>query len=164
MWREGNRIHLETKVVETGKSVLTGAYVDLKSVASGPSAAPSTTASTSGLMSETVFAEMKRRLDAKPDVGAKINAVYQWIILSNKKPAGSWGTVAFYQFSMNSELIIVLRDKCLVVDLKAKPGNIYKGEPQANKADCTLTLEDADMVALVRFYFFSIFCFFLVDD
>ena len=98
MWREGNRIHLETKVVETGKSVLTGAYVDLKSVASGPSAAPSTTASTSGLMSETVFAEMKRRLDAKPDVGAKINAVYQWIILSNKKPAGSWGTLAFYQF------------------------------------------------------------------
>lgn len=37
----------------------------------------------------------------------------------------------------------------LVVDLKAKPGLVYKGEPKGNKADCTLTLEDADMVALV---------------
>ncbi|XP_057365697.1 peroxisomal multifunctional enzyme type 2-like [Daphnia carinata] len=125
MWREGNRIHLETKVAETGKSVLTGAYIDLKSVASAPAPAAPTAAST-GLMSEAVFAEMKRRLDAQPEVGAKINAVYQWIILSNKKPAGSW-----------------------VVDLKAKPGNIYQGKPKGNKADCSLTLEDADMVALV---------------
>lgn len=38
----------------------------------------------------------------------------------------------------------------LVVDLKAKPGDIYQGEPKGNKADCSLTLEDADMVALVR--------------
>ena len=37
----------------------------------------------------------------------------------------------------------------LVVDLKIKPGDIYQGEPKENKADCTLTLEDADMVALV---------------
>ena len=35
------------------------------------------------------------------------------------------------------------------MDLKAKPGDIYQGEPKENKADCTLTLEDADMVALV---------------
>lgn len=93
MWREGNRIHFETKVVETGKAVLTGAYVDLKSVASAPASAPSTGGSSdsTGLKSELVFAEMKRRLDAQPEVGAKINAVYQWVILSNKKPAGSWG-------------------------------------------------------------------------
>lgn len=92
MWREGNRIHLETKVAETGKAVLTGAYIDLKSVSSAPAPAPSGGDSGStGLQSEVVFAEMKRRLDAKPEVGAKINAVYQWVILSNKKPAGSWG-------------------------------------------------------------------------
>lgn len=129
MWREGNRIHLETKVAETGKAVLTGAYVDLKSVADAPAApvpAVETPAASSGLMSEVVFAEMKRRLDAKPEVGAKINAVYQWNIISNKKPAATW-----------------------VVDLKAKPGDIYKGEPKDKKADVTLTLEDADMVALV---------------
>jgi 3-hydroxyacyl-CoA dehydrogenase/3a,7a,12a-trihydroxy-5b-cholest-24-enoyl-CoA hydratase len=89
MWQEGNRIHLETKVAETGKAVLTGAYIDLKSVASAPAPAPAV--ASTGLLSETVFAEMKRRLDAKPEVGAKINAVYQWNILSNKKPAASWG-------------------------------------------------------------------------
>jgi len=36
------------------------------------------------------------------------------------------------------------------VDLKVKPGEIYVAdEPRGKKADCTLTLEDADMVALV---------------
>lgn len=98
MWREGNRIHFETKVVETGKAVLTGAYVDLKSVTSAAVVESSTgnTSGSTGLKSELVFAEMKRRLDAQPEVGAKINAVYQWIILSNKKPAGSWGTNFYF--------------------------------------------------------------------
>lgn len=32
MWREGNRIHLETRNLDTGKTVLSGGYVDLKSV------------------------------------------------------------------------------------------------------------------------------------
>lgn len=91
MWREGNRIHVETKVAETGKAVLTGAYIDLKSVAAAATAPASADSGSTGLQSEVVFAEMKRRLDAKPEVGAKINAVYQWVILSNKKPAGSWG-------------------------------------------------------------------------
>jgi len=35
-----------------------------------------------------------------------------------------------------------------VVDLKANPGVIYMGEPKG-KVDCTLTLDDEDMVALV---------------
>lgn len=47
----------------------------------------------------------------------------------------------------------------LVVDLKVKPGEIYKGEPKANKADCTLTLEDEDMVALVNTIFSKVFLF-----
>ena len=97
MWREGNRIHCETVVVETGKTVLSGAYVDLKSVVAGSAQGPATASavqpSTSGLKSEAVFGEMKRRLDANPDVGAKINAVYQWNITTNKKPAASWGTI-----------------------------------------------------------------------
>lgn len=107
MWREGNRIHLETKVAETGKTVLTGAYVDLKSVASAPAPVAPPAAST-GLMSEAVFAEIKRRLDAKPEVGAKINAVYQWNILSNKKPAASWGNL-FYVLNAREIKICVVR-------------------------------------------------------
>jgi len=36
------------------------------------------------------------------------------------------------------------------VDLKVKPGEIYVAdEPRGKKADCTLTLDDVDMVALV---------------
>jgi len=126
MWQEGNRIHVEAKVVETGKAVLSGAYVDLKSVAVAAQAAPSAPPTSTGLLSEQVFAEMKNRLDAKPEVGAKIGAVYQWNITTNRKPAATW-----------------------TVDLKVKPGEIYLGEPRGKKADCTLTLDDADMVALV---------------
>ncbi|KAK0175663.1 hypothetical protein PV327_009395 [Microctonus hyperodae] len=32
MWREGNRIHFETVILETGIQVITGAYIDLKEV------------------------------------------------------------------------------------------------------------------------------------
>ena len=101
MWREGNRIHVETIVVETGKTVLSGAYVDLTSLAAAaapavaPAAAP---AASTGLMSEMVFAEMKKRMDAAPEVGAKINAVYQWNITNNKKPAASWSKIFFFIF------------------------------------------------------------------
>jgi len=125
MWQEGNRIHVETRVVETGKTVLSGAYVDLKSVTVSAQSSPSAPPTSTGLLSEKVFAEMKNRLDAKPEVGAKIGAVYQWNITLDKKPAASW-----------------------TVDLKSKPGEIYLGEPHGKKADCMLTLDDADMVAL----------------
>lgn len=95
MWQEGNRIHVETKVLETGKTVLSGAYVDLKSVAVSTQASPSAPSTSTGLLSEKVFAEMKNRLDAKPEVGAKIGAVYQWNITVDKKPAASWSMHLF---------------------------------------------------------------------
>ena len=98
MWREGNRIHVETKNVDTGKVVLAGGYIDLKSVTTAAdvqSATPLPTNSSSGLQSEQVFAEIKRRLEAKPDVGEKINAVYQWNITVDKKPAASWSMALF---------------------------------------------------------------------
>jgi len=36
MWKEGNRVHVQCKVVETGKACLSGAYVDLREGASSP--------------------------------------------------------------------------------------------------------------------------------
>lgn len=82
--------------MDTGKVVLAGGYIDLKSVttaAAAQSSAPPASNLSSGLQSEQVFAEIKRRLEAKPDVGEKINAVYQWNITVDKKPAASWSMV-----------------------------------------------------------------------
>ena len=118
MWREGNRIHLETIVVETGKVVLSGAYVDLNSVAES-AAAPvaAAPAASTGLMSEMVFAEMKKRMDAQPEVGAKINAVYQWNITKNKKPAASWSNELFHKFViLNVQPIFVIYFSCWFKD------------------------------------------------
>ena len=42
-----------------------------------------------------------------------------------------------------------------VVDLKTNPGVIYMGEPKG-KVDCTLTLDDEDMVALVTLSLFVV--------
>jgi len=107
MWREGNRIHVETKNVDTGKVVLAGGYIDLKSVTTAAdvqSATPHPTNSSSGLQSEQVFAEIKRRLEAKPDVGEKINAVYQWNITVDKKPAASWSMALFILLLISKHL------------------------------------------------------------
>lgn len=127
MWRQGNRIHVTTTVVETGKTVLAGAYVDLKAVTSSTSATPAAAAASvsTGLQSEAVFTEMARRLEAQPALASKIGAVFQWNITSNGQPAASW-----------------------TADLKSKPGRLYPGSAET-KADCTLTLDDANMVALV---------------
>ena len=91
MWRKGNRIHVVTKVVETGKAVLSGAYVDLKSVAVAEAPAPAAPAPTStGLQSEAIFAAMASRLEAQPDIAAKVGAVFQWNITDKGKPVASW--------------------------------------------------------------------------
>lgn len=108
MWQEGNRIHVETRVVETGKTVLSGAYVDLKSVTVSAQSSPSAPPTSTGLLSEKVFAEMKNRLDAKPEVGAKIGAVYQWNITLDKKPAASWSILLFVMIYNGAVLIMVL--------------------------------------------------------
>jgi len=126
MWREGNRIHLVTKVVETGKAVLSGAYIDLKSVAVAETPAPAAPApSSTGLQSEAIFAAMASRLEAQPDIAAKVGAVFQWNITDNGKPVASW-----------------------TADLKSKPGQLYSGEART-KADVTLILDDDTMVGLV---------------
>ena len=38
---------------------------------------------------------------------------------------------------------------CVAVDMKeGKPGEVYEGQPRSGKADCTLTIEDGNFLAL----------------
>ena len=38
---------------------------------------------------------------------------------------------------------------CVAVDMKeGKPGEVYEGQPRSGKADCTLTIEDDNFMAL----------------
>ena len=74
------------------------------------------------LKSAAIFSAMATSLSA--DVVKQVNAVYQWNVTSDGKLAGQWA-----------------------VDLKTGAGAITEGVAKA-KADCTLTLDDNDLVAL----------------
>ncbi|CAH1255038.1 HSD17B4 [Branchiostoma lanceolatum] len=123
MWKEGSRVHLQVKVVETGDIALNGAYVDLvEGSGSAPQAGQVSTGST--LPSEAVFGQMGQQLT--PDLVKKVNAIFLWNITKDKKQAAQW-----------------------TVDLKTGSGSVYKGTPKQGKPDTTITMSDEDFVALV---------------
>lgn len=118
MWQQGNRIHFQTKVKETGIVVISGAYVDLTEVI-----APQPKVSRPALQSDSVFDMMKKRIAANPERVKKIGGVFQYNITKDGSTVASW-----------------------TVDLKN--ATLYQGQPQAGKPDCTLTLADEDMVQI----------------
>ncbi len=71
-----------------------------------------------------MFAEIKARMDA--DLVKKVGAIFQWNITKDGAVAGTW-----------------------TADLKNGSGSIYEGAAK-EKAGCTLTLSDDDLVALVN--------------
>uniref|UniRef100_A0A3P8WVW1 Hydroxysteroid (17-beta) dehydrogenase 4 n=1 Tax=Cynoglossus semilaevis TaxID=244447 RepID=A0A3P8WVW1_CYNSE len=123
MWKEGNRIHFSSKVLETGVVVLSGAYVDLHE---GSDASPENL--TQGhLQSELVFAEIGRRIkEHGSELVKKVKAVFSWEITKNGKNAAEW-----------------------TIDLKNGSGSLHQG-PYSGKADVTITVSDEDFMEVVK--------------
>jgi hypothetical protein len=161
MWQDGDdTVIFECTVAETGKKCLTGGWVKL---APGDndnnSKVQHLTLSLPMMKSDAIFHEMAEKLKSQPDMGAKIGAIFRWIITAqNKDPIAQWGMVRIFSFLIFFELEFEFEFEfeffVLVVDAKSKNGLILK-EKLGNstpKADCTLTLSDDDMFALVSYH------------
>lgn len=123
MWKEGDRIHFQTKVQETGDVVISNAYVDLLPASATLAKMPSVGGE---LQSALVFEEIGRRLkDVGREVVKKVNAVFEWHITKGGATAAKW-----------------------TIDLKSGSGKVYQG-PAKGSADTTIIISDEDFMEVV---------------
>ncbi|XP_044517938.1 peroxisomal multifunctional enzyme type 2 [Gracilinanus agilis] len=124
MWKEGNRIHFQTKVQETGDIVLSNAYVDL--VPTSDILSTKVSSKVGMLQSTLVFEEIGRRIrDVGKELVKKVNAVFQWNITKHGQTAAQW-----------------------TIDLKNGSGELYQG-PARGSADTSFTLSDENFMEVV---------------
>ncbi|NWQ77467.1 DHB4 enzyme, partial [Columbina picui] len=125
MWKEGNRIHFQTKVKETGEIAIAGGYVDIVAALDKPTAQEPL--KTAGLQSDLVFEEIGCRIkEMGNELVKKVNAIFQWDITKDGKTAMQW-----------------------TIDLKNGTGAVYQG-PARSSADTTFTLSDEDFMDVVQ--------------
>ena len=89
MWRNGNRIHFQTTVVENNSNVLTGAYMDLKEVKT-PSVRSNLCSAEKNLESDAVFTQMSDYVKSHPEQVKKINGVFHYIVTKNGEAQADW--------------------------------------------------------------------------
>lgn len=122
MWRNGNRIHFQTSLVETNIPVITGAYIDLLDVKMEiPRANPCS--GKENVQSDAIFTTIGEQVKLNPDQAKNVNAVFLYNITVGGKPVSEW-------------------------TLDLKNAEVYKGKPKSGKADATLTVEDTDMIEI----------------
>ncbi|XP_030024411.2 peroxisomal multifunctional enzyme type 2 [Manduca sexta] len=122
MWVEGNRVHFQTKVKESGNAVIAGAYMDLKKVSSGGAPAAVAPAPSGGaLKSDALFAKIQEEVKKNPAKAKAVNGVFVYNITENGKNVKQW-----------------------TLDLKTP--EVYNGAPKSGKADTTMTISDEDLV------------------
>lgn len=81
--------------------------------------------SNTGLKSDFLFGELKRRIGDHPDLVKKVKGIFLWKVTKGGKAAAQW-----------------------TVDLKSSTGGVHKGSPQNGKPDCTITLDDDDLFSI----------------
>ncbi|XP_070158034.1 peroxisomal multifunctional enzyme type 2 isoform X2 [Polyergus mexicanus] len=122
MWRNGNRIHFQTSLMETGIPVVKGAYIDLLDVKTKVPRV-NLCSGKENMQSDAIFAAISEQVKLNPVQAKKVNAVFLYNITVGGKPISEW-------------------------TLDLKNGEVHKGKPKSGKADATLTVEDADMVEI----------------
>ena len=79
------------------------------------------------LKSEAFFKEIGQRVSNNPDLVKNVNGIFEWNVTKGGKLAGQW-----------------------IVDLKTGSGSVITGPCKQGKPDCTLTVEDDDLMSIAK--------------